>query len=363
MPTPSVRSFTPYADTSSETDHPLDAPASMAVGDYVYLLVCLDVDSTFTSTGFSSLYGDISVGARAGAAVLRKAYDAGDGSTYTVVTVVERMAGVALAIENDGGIHAYSAAPESGIGTTTIDVPAITTTIDGCLIVTVVFTDRQTTPHGALTGATHLVEVDVFSGGTVSIYTQTQATAGTVAADSISMQVGNPSPDTEEWWCSRFAIAPTSSGSSGSLSATLDDATLSAAGDVADRGTLDVTLGDATLSGAGSVSIGGALSTTLADATLSAAATVADRGALDITLDDATLSGVGSVVTEAAVSGSLSGTLADVTLDASGVTVLLVMYLVYGVVKGAAANGTIPGLQADGYVLGMLSSGSVHSKG
>ena len=102
----------------------------------------------------------------------------------------------------------------------------------------------------------------------------------------------------------------------GALTGTLADATISAAGTLAatGSGTLTATLADATLSAAGTVAIKGTLTVTLADATVSSAAKVALTGTLTKTLDAATISAAGS----AGNTGTLTKTLADATCSAKG---------------------------------------------
>jgi hypothetical protein len=103
----------------------------------------------------------------------------------------------------------------------------------------------------------------------------------------------------------------------GTLSVTLDDATLSAAGSVAIAGALSATLDDATLAATGALGINGALSVTLDDATMVATGTQSVTpivGTLAVTLDDATLNAAGSV----AITGIVNATLDDAVLSASG---------------------------------------------
>jgi len=101
----------------------------------------------------------------------------------------------------------------------------------------------------------------------------------------------------------------TSGAISGSLSVTLDAATLSATGNLPIVGTLSTTLDSATLAAAGSLPVSGALSTTLDDATLSATGNLPIAGSLSTTLDAATLSATGiltggdTVVTPPAATG------------------------------------------------------------
>lgn len=108
------------------------------------------------------------------------------------------------------------------------------------------------------------------------------------------------------------ASAPTSI--EGALDATLDDATLDAAGELAINGTLDATLDDATLSSAGVLALAGQLAQTLDDATLAATGELTIIGSLDATLDDVALTATGTL----ALIGTLDATLDNATLEATG---------------------------------------------
>lgn len=102
----------------------------------------------------------------------------------------------------------------------------------------------------------------------------------------------------------------------GSLSATLDNATLSSTGELLISGSLSATLADATSSASGAAPITGALSAILDDATLTAtgAGEVEGFGSLSVTLDGVSLSATGALD----IVGQVSVTLANVSLAASG---------------------------------------------
>lgn len=103
-------------------------------------------------------------------------------------------------------------------------------------------------------------------------------------------------------------------GIAGTLSKTLDDAALSAAGAVALKAALSKTLDDAALSATGVIALKGAAAITLADATLAATGAVAIKGTLSATLADATLSSSGAI----ALKASLSVTLDDLITSLTG---------------------------------------------
>jgi len=102
----------------------------------------------------------------------------------------------------------------------------------------------------------------------------------------------------------------------GTLSVTLDAATLAAAGAVALSGSLATTLGALTLSGTGAVSVAGAATPTLAALTLSGTAGAAVAGSASPTLATMTLASVATVP----VAGSGSVTLAALTLTGEGLS-------------------------------------------
>lgn len=103
-------------------------------------------------------------------------------------------------------------------------------------------------------------------------------------------------------------------GLTGSLTLTLDAATISAAGTVALKATLTKTLDDAALAATGAIAIKAAASVTADDAILSSSAAIALKGALSATLADATLAATGAIALKAAV----TVTLGDVTYVITG---------------------------------------------
>jgi hypothetical protein len=115
------------------------------------------------------------------------------------------------------------------------------------------------------------------------------------------------------------APSSASSGISGTLSATLDAATLSAAGTLLIVGSLGQSLGALTLSSAGAIGGGantGTLSQTLGAATLTSAGTLLINGALSQTLGSVTLAATGQA--GAVTTAALNATLGAATLAATG---------------------------------------------
>lgn len=126
-------------------------------------------------------------------------------------------------------------------------------------------------------------------------------------------------------------------GISGALSATLANATSTAAGTVAIEGTSSSTLDDANVTAVGTILVSGELDTTLADVTLVAVGqgAVATEGILDATLADVTSTAAGTILVSGAsnqtlggtgitatgavaISGELDSTLGDTTSTAAG---------------------------------------------
>ena len=126
-----------------------------------------------------------------------------------------------------------------------------------------------------------------------------------------------------------FAIGDSTAGgggATGTLSVSLSDVTVSAAGALTIAGSASNTLAAVGLSGAGAVAIAGSASNTLGAATLSASGSVLSgvTGNLAQTLAAATLAGSGAV----AITGSLAQTLLAAALSGAGAVA----------VQGAAAN-------------------------
>lgn len=109
-------------------------------------------------------------------------------------------------------------------------------------------------------------------------------------------------------------LLPTSSGVSGTLTATLGAATLSSTGTVVLAGTTTATLGAATLASTAKVAIAGTSTATLAAATLSATGTLAISGTATATLAATTVVAAGTL----AIAGTTSATLAAATLSGTG---------------------------------------------
>ena len=128
---------------------------------------------------------------------------------------------------------------------------------------------------------------------------------------------------------------------------TLAAATVTSAAALANRGALTATLASATLAATGATGTFalGALTATLADATATSTATLTIAGSTTATLEAATLSSAAALANR----GALAATLASATVVAVGVEIVIVS-IVAGSIYGAGASGTVHGAGASGSV-------------
>jgi hypothetical protein len=106
----------------------------------------------------------------------------------------------ALGINANSGIHAQGEDTDgSGV---TARLPEITTTVDNCMLVAFVFTDRLALPLGTPEGWTKVAGSGVEGGGTVGVYTKIKATAGTEEGPRVTLGAH------EQWAGVTLAIAP-----------------------------------------------------------------------------------------------------------------------------------------------------------
>jgi hypothetical protein len=160
---------------------------------------------TFTfPAGFSDLFAASAYQAVATSIIPYKT-SGGSESAYTVgVGTTERQSWICFAVTSHNGIHGTPPARNDGSGTTAT-CPAITTTVDGCLLIRVVMTDQNataTTPFGAMAGWTMLDEQYGASAGGIGAFYLLQTTQGTEAAGTTTLNVS------EQWAAFTFAIAP-----------------------------------------------------------------------------------------------------------------------------------------------------------
>lgn len=174
-------------------------------GDVVHIAMVSDAASqVFTfPAGYTKQYSDASVNSAATAVLARKTASSEPSSFDVTLGTSERQCYIAFSVTGDGGVNATGT---SGTGTgSSATCPAVTTTVDNCLLIRFVATDISagtTLPHGTMSGWTKLAEQDTGSGGALSIHYKVLATHGTEASATVSMNVS------EQWWAGTFAIAP-----------------------------------------------------------------------------------------------------------------------------------------------------------
>jgi len=270
LPAPTVRAYSSGFDTGNTTATNVILPAFQN-GDTLYIALVSDrVSQTFNIPApyfapgkpFAALHKDVAVPTTSPTATFALFYLQNaqqndfsfDGTNYSVVVSVvipERQSYIAIAVTGDGG------ADEQGINVTgssaTATIPAITTAKNNSLIVGIVATDGDSTPHTGATGYTKLTEVDGPSAGSLSLWTHVLGTAGAYSADSVSIL-------TEQWLGVSFSIPPTLPGRA---SITLDPLTTSATGAIPVMGSAALALGDLTTTTSGTVPRTGSAAITL----------------------------------------------------------------------------------------------------
>lgn len=207
MTAPSIN-FTPSFDQGGSSGNETStniASYPHANGDVVHIAMVSDAASqVFTfPAGYTKQYSDVSVNGAATAVLARKTASSEPSNFNVTLGTSERQVYIAFSVTGDGGVNATGT---SGTGTgSTATCPAVTTTVDDCLLIRFVATDISagtTLPHGTMSGWTKLAEQDTGSGGALSIHYKVLATHGTEASATVSMNVS------EQWWAGTFAIAP-----------------------------------------------------------------------------------------------------------------------------------------------------------
>jgi len=207
MTAPSIN-FTPGFDQggSSGNETSTNIPSYPHTnGDVVHIAMVSDAASqVFTfPAGYTKQYSDVSVNSAATAVLARKTASSEPSSFNVTLGTSERQCYIAFSVTGDGGVNATGT---SGTGTgSSATCPAVTTTVDDCLLIRFVATDISagtTLPHGTMSGWTKLAEQDTGSGGALSIHYKVLTTHGTEASATVSLNVS------EQWWAGTFAIAP-----------------------------------------------------------------------------------------------------------------------------------------------------------
>lgn len=159
------------------------------------------------------------------------------------------------------------------------------------------------------------------------------AIVGAVLSQGDPIGASQHDPPLARWKRALFASSGT-----GTLTATLDAATLSATGALPITGAATATLTAATASATGTLAIAGALTATLGTATLAATGALALAGSLTATLANATVAGVGTLP----IVGTATATLADATLSGTGTIGSFATLAVTLDAATLTATGTLP---------------------
>ena len=196
--------------TSNEASTTVTVPTTLAAGDLWFIAIVSDPNNqTFTfPAGFSKEWSDFAfiTGNLVESGVVAKKVSSGsDGNASVTVGTSERQVWVSFGVHGGNAtLHARGTDQEGSSGTATF--PAVTTSVDNCLLVRILFTDAslQTTPFGSLTGWTAGASDFGASSGGIGFWTKTLATAGVEASGTVTLA------NTEQWYAITFAIAPSS---------------------------------------------------------------------------------------------------------------------------------------------------------
>lgn len=183
----------------------VDAPSNVS-GDVIYIAISSDAaNQVFTPpNGFNTLYSNLAIFPGDNAATFAMFYKTSGGvepGTYTVLgTVAERQAWVAFSVRGDNGINSVG---NNAFGLSTLAaLPDLRTYVDNCLLVGIVATDGNTTPH---TGGVYFLQQGAASGpsaSTTSVWFATQSVAGDFASEGITIT------GAQQWLTLAFAIQP-----------------------------------------------------------------------------------------------------------------------------------------------------------
>lgn len=195
-----VAGHTTASRASSGTSIAINTPTH-AAGDMLYVLYASDGDGdTASLTGFS-VYGPITL--EGGGGVFYRFTKTASGSepaSYTINnTVSERAVAFAFAVRDDNGINA-TGTNQAGTGTSAT-LPAVTSTEDNCLRISILTSNKDATPVSTGSGLTLLGTVGVSSGGTLSVQYKSLGAAGTDAAVTVTIT-------SQAWLGHTIAIAP-----------------------------------------------------------------------------------------------------------------------------------------------------------
>jgi hypothetical protein len=205
MTVPVVGGVTTAFDASSRTEHVINTPTHLE-NDAIYIAVVIDDALVLTApAGFSAVLNNVAIVSTDQKATfsLFKAYaGASEPASYTVLSnSSERAVLAAWSVSAENGVNATA----NGEGTGALATcPTVTTTVDDCLLVRIVATDGETSPHSVATsdGYTSLALVEQFSAGTLSVQAVPFSTAGATGTLDVSLN------SADEWLAVTLAIKP-----------------------------------------------------------------------------------------------------------------------------------------------------------
>lgn len=202
MTTASIVNTVSGNNTVNSTSAVVTLPTN-ASGDVIYIAIADDRPaSTFTTpSGYTAVRDNILNSTISYCWSLYKKTSGGsEPSTVTITKLSEIAAWIAFSVRDHGAINATGT--DSDTDTTTLTLPAVTSTVNNCLIIRLGFVDKDTTPFGAISGYTQ-VESSFSSGTSVVLYYKVLATAGTEASVAVTMEIP------EQAMGHSFAIEPT----------------------------------------------------------------------------------------------------------------------------------------------------------
>lgn len=281
-------------------------PSGHATGDFGLLIVNSSNQAVSTPSGWTAMPTGNGTGtgtaASANSTALHVFYRFATSGAESAAALADSGDHTMGVITTFTGVHTGTPIETVAVSTkdttsTTDTFPEITTVGANRLVVAIVSTGQESVKSdwtfaglGSFTARGSMVGTSGLDGG-VACASGSKATAGATGTGSVTESISSLGAS------ATIALRPADDAISGSLSATLEAATLSAAGNLPIVGSMAVTLGTATLAATGGFAapITGSLSATLGAATLSAAGALPIVGALVVTLGSLALSSTGTI--------------------------------------------------------------------
>jgi hypothetical protein len=201
-----IAGYTTAQRTGNGTTISISVP-TYAAGDEVYLVYASDGDGDVATpqqgsgNAWTAQYDNVALTSGVGVVAVWHRTVSTEGTTYTIDnTVSERAVAASFVIRNYGGINATGT--NSAGTTTTISSPAVTSTVNDCLRITIYGTNLNETSVGTFSGHTKGPESTYASAGTISVQYKALPSSGTDASSNITQS------RTGAWLVVAFAIAP-----------------------------------------------------------------------------------------------------------------------------------------------------------